>query len=112
MKPIQIKRGRQSSYVSYSAQIIPETKQIQYGPDESWDRYVQRQPDWMKSLLRNVMFFTNNGEPDFHKIWKEMRKAEYLLMVSDGSVRLISSMTYGWILIIIITSDLFYNLAT
>ena len=44
------------------------------------------------------MFYTSNGEPDFHKIWKELRKAGYLIMVSDGSVRLIWSMTYGWIL--------------
>ena len=32
------------------------------------------------------------------EIWDDLRDFEYLLMVSDGLVQFISSMSFGWIL--------------
>ena len=55
-------------------------------------------PPWIKSLLQNVHFFTDTGELDMEVIWTALQTNGYLLMVSDGSMCYISSMSFGWIL--------------
>jgi hypothetical protein len=32
-----------------------------YGPDASWDKFIQSQPQWGESLLQDVNFFLDDG---------------------------------------------------
>lgn len=98
MSPIQINTTQSNSFVRFSAQIPSTTTKV-YGPAISWDNFVDHQPEWVKSLLKNIHFFTDNGELNMESIWIDLRKFGYLLIVSDGSVCYIYIMSFSYILL-------------
>ena len=94
MTPFKIDTTDSDIFVQYSTRFTPFKGLNVYGPTLSWDRYVDSQPSWIKSLLQNIHFFTDNREV----IWNNLQTFGYLLIVFDGSVRYISSILFGWIL--------------
>lgn len=68
MIPIHI--DTTASYISYSTRIITITTKIAYVPATPWDNYLDIRPDWIKSLLHNVYFFTKNRELNMEEFGK------------------------------------------
>lgn len=70
--PVQIDDTTSSNvFVSYSTRFTPSKSPEIYGPTISWDNYVDSQPTWIRSLLQNVYFFTENGKLDMELILKD-----------------------------------------
>jgi len=67
------------------------------GPTECWDSFIQLQPDWIRLFLQEIHFYSDDGFANIDEILKYHDKFEYLLLVSDGSVKF-HNMTFGWII--------------
>jgi hypothetical protein len=97
--PIQIKSLANGMKYGEMTAVIVKDKNTQnaYGPDVSWDRFIQAQPEWVRVLLEDVHFFSEDGYSNLWEIVACMEKHKYLLAVSDGSVKF-HDMSFGWIL--------------
>ena len=95
MTPVKIYTLGSKCFVCCPTYFIPPKCTKVYGPNVSWDKFVQGQPAWSNSLLQNVFFFTDNGELDMELIWSNIQTYGYLLMVSEWSVCYLSSMSFG-----------------
>jgi hypothetical protein len=97
--PIQIKSIANWSIHGDMTAIVntDKTTTTFYGPDVSWDNFIQSQPHWVESLLQNVHFFSDDGYSNLWEIVHELEQHGYLLAVSDGSVKL-HDMSFGWVL--------------
>ena len=85
--------------ISSVGTIKAATMKAQYiGPAEDWDTFILRKPAWIQHRLQNVHFFTPNGFFDPAMISDSMTKDGQLLLVSDGSLKHIHMMSFGWIL--------------
>ena len=67
-------------------------------PAEDWDTFILQKSAWIQHRLQNVHFFTPNGFFDPAMIRDSMTKDGQLLLVSDGSLKHIHMMSFGWIL--------------
>jgi hypothetical protein len=97
--PIQIKSlANGTIYGDMTAIVdIDTTSKTFYGPDVSWDKFIQSQPHWVESLPQDVHFFSDDGYSNLWEIVHELEENGYLLAVSDGSVKF-HDMSFGWIL--------------
>ena len=68
------------------------------GPRQNWDQFIQKKPKWISDRLQNVHFFSDSGTFDAKKIEDAIIEEKYLLLVSDGSLKYIHMMSFGWIL--------------
>jgi hypothetical protein len=89
--PIQIKSlANETIYGDMTAIVETDTtSKTSYGPDVSWDKFIQSQPQWVESLLQDDHFFLDEWYSNLWEIVHELEEHGYLLAVSDGS---------GWIL--------------
>ena len=97
--PIQIKSlANGMLYGEMTALVVKESTAMRtYGPDVSWDHFIQTQPTWVKALLEDVHFFSEDGYSNLWEIAAATEKHGHLLAVSDGSVKA-HDMSFGWIL--------------
>jgi hypothetical protein len=97
--PIQIKSlANGTIYGNMTSIVKTDTKsKTCYGPDVSWDKFIQSQPRWVESLLQDVHFFLDDGYSNLWEIVYKLEENGYLLAVSDGSVKF-HDMTFWWIL--------------
>jgi hypothetical protein len=97
--PIQIKSlANGTIYGDMTSKVETDTtSKTFYGPDVSWDRFIQSQLQWVESLLLDVHFFSDDGYSNLWEIVNELKGFGYLLAVSDGSVKF-HDMSFGWIL--------------
>jgi hypothetical protein len=97
--PIHIKSFANGSiYGDMTALVNTDTTATTiYGPDVSWDKFIQSQPKWVESLLQDVHFFSDDGYLNLWEIVHELEHHGYLLAVSDGSVKF-HDMSFGWVL--------------
>jgi hypothetical protein len=85
--PLQIRSLTNGSiYGDMTAIVIAGTTTTTkfYGPDVSWDKFIQLQAQWVVCLLQDVHFFLEDGYSN-------------VLAVSDGSVKF-HDMSFGWVL--------------
>jgi hypothetical protein len=97
--PIQIKSlANGMIYGELMAVVVQDkTKKKIYGPDVSWDRFIQSQTKWVTALLEDVHFFSEDGYSNLWEIMTAIEENGYLLAVSDGSVKF-HDMSFRWIL--------------
>jgi hypothetical protein len=97
--PIQIKSLANGTIYGDMTSIVETdtTAKTFYGPDVSWDKFIQSQPHWGESLLQDVHFFLDDRYSNLWEIVHELEEYGYLLAVSDGSVKF-HDMSFGWIL--------------
>jgi hypothetical protein len=77
--------------------ILDKNKLEQYGPTECWDRFIASKPSWIRQLLEEVHFYTDDGHQNIDEILILHDKFGHLLSVSDGSVKF-HNMSFGWII--------------
>jgi predicted peroxiredoxin len=77
--------------------LLDKKKPKQYGPTECWDRFIAAQPAWIRQLLQEVHFYTDDGHQNIDEILLLHDKVGHLLSVSDGSVKF-HNMSFGWII--------------
>jgi hypothetical protein len=97
--PIQIKSLANGTMYGDMTSIVGTdmTAKTFYSPDVSWDKFIQSQPHWGKSLLQDVHFFSDDGYSNLWEIVHELEEYGFLSAVSDGSVKF-HDMRFGWIL--------------
>ena len=97
--PIQIKSLANGQLYGEMTAVVVTNKDAQkvYGPDVSWDSFILSQPEWVQSLLEDVHFCSEDGYSNLWKIVAAAEENDYLLAVSDGSVKF-HNMSFGWIL--------------
>jgi hypothetical protein len=97
--PIQIKSLANGTIYGDMTAIVETdtTAKTCYGPDISWDMFIQSQPQWVETLLQDVHFFSDDGYSNLWEIVHELEEHGCLLAVSDESVQF-HDMSFGWIL--------------
>jgi hypothetical protein len=67
--PIQIRSlANGSVYGDMTAIVMADTTTTTfYGPDVSWDKFIQSQPQWVECLLQDVHFFSDDG---YSNVWE------------------------------------------
>ena len=90
-RPIRILTlSNNKKYCEMTATIKKPAKEVKkFGPKSPWEKLVQSQPAWVRTLVESITYESLEEIVDMIKIYG------YLIAVSDGSVKDFA-MTFGW----------------
>ena len=103
--PVQIHtavRGTVYKYKELGAEIKTD-EELPVGPAESFKQLIADQPAWIRDLIKFVQFAPdkqtyNQMDTTIEDILKANDKDGYLIAVSDGPVKHMYQMIFGWVL--------------
>jgi hypothetical protein len=53
-----------------------------YGPDVSWDMFIQSQPSWVEALLQDIHFFSDDGYSNLWEIFHDLKERTQIFICS------------------------------
>ena len=85
--------------------------ELSVGPAESFKQLIVEQPAWIRDFVKFVQFAPdiqtyNQMDTNIEDVLKANNEDEYLIAVSDGPVKHMHQMSFGWVLSIVDGVDL------
>ena len=89
-------------YRELGAELKIDNK-LPMGPVESFKQLLAEQPAWIRDFVKFVQFAPdkqtyNQMDITIEGVFKANNKDEYLIAISDGSVKHMHQMSFGWVL--------------